>query len=482
MNSIDFLFNPKSVAIFGASNEQGKVGNLVMNNLVACGYENNVYPINPSPKYEGKSVLGYEIYPSIEKVPEEVDLGVIVVPGKYVKSTLEQCVENKVKSAILISAGFGETGEEGKRKEREFVEIAEKGNMKFVGPNTMGIWSANVSLNISMGYTSPLSGGLAIISQSGSTGVVIISELRGMGIGLSNFVSSGNEASLTFEDYLEYFINDDKTKVIAGFLEGLRNGSKFLDICKTNEKKKPIIILKAGTTEAGTKAASSHTGSISGSNSIYEAAFQQFGVIQVENIDQFLDLARAFTYLNLPHGKRVAILPGAGGMGVLTADACHRASLNVAQPSQNVINKVNDILPEFWSHANPFDPVGTQDFTVFPRILDILLESGEYDSVITNVIEIKSLLDTYFPQHEEGKQVKDTMIGVIGSLEKSVARKTIKISNKYDKPVVFMSHVYPNSKLFRIFEKKNNLVVKNPDAAAFVLKNLVDFYKYKNKK
>ncbi|NVM30226.1 MAG: CoA-binding protein [Candidatus Helarchaeota archaeon] len=480
-NYLDILFNPQSVAIFGASNEQGKVGAMIMNNIVACGYRGKVFPINPNKKYEGKDIFGYKVYPSIENVSEKIDLAVIVVPRKVVKNMIVQCIENTIRTAIIIPAGFGETNEEGKKDEKELTRIAENGNLKFVGPNTMGFWSANISLNVSMGYMSPLPGNVSIISQSGSTGVVICSELRGMGVGIRYFVSSGNEASLSFEDYLEYFINDNETKIIAGFLEGLRKRNKFLNICKKNVTKKPIIILKAGTTDPGIKAASSHTGSISGSDEVYNATFKQYGILRAQNINQFLDLIRAFICINLPEGNRVAILPGAGGMGVLTADASDKAGLNVAKPSQGLINKINEILPDYWSHSNPFDPVGTQDLSVFPTLLELLLESNEYDCVITNVIEIRSLLEQYFPQHDEGKQIKQMMIEVMDSTEKSVARRQIKILNKYRKPVVFISHVYPNSKLFRIFEKKNVLIVKNPDSAAFVLKSLYEYNRFLKK-
>ncbi|MHA1144670.1 MAG: acetate--CoA ligase family protein [Candidatus Helarchaeota archaeon] len=471
------LFNPRTVAVFGASNEQGKVGTLIMNNMIACGYEDKIFPINPNRKYENKSILGHDVFPSLDKVPEQVDLAVLIVPGKLVKSTLIDCVEHDVRAAVVISAGFGEAGEEGKKRELELVKIAEKGNLKFVGPNTMGLYSANVNLNVALGYTSPFPGNVSLISQSGSTGVVICSELRGMGIGLRYFVSSGNEASLTFEDYLEYFINDDQTKVVAGFLEGLRNGSKFLEICQKYKGKKPIIILKAGTTRAGTKAANSHTGSISGSYEIYSGAFRQLGVTRARSLDELLDLIRAFLYLPPPKGNRVGIIPGAGGMGVLMADACDRIGLDVSKPSQQLIEKINEILPPYWSHSNPFDPVGTQDFMIYSKLLDIILEANEYDSIIMNVIEVRSLLEKYFPQHETGKQIKKMFIGVMDSIEKSLARKQIKIIKKHSKPVIFMSHVYPYSKLFRRFEKNNVLVVKNPDAAAFVINAVLEHAK-----
>lgn len=477
-NHMKYLFKPHTVAIVGASNEQGKVGTLIMNNIIASGYQGKIFPINPNKKYETNDILGYKVYPSIEKVPEQIDLAVIIVPGKLVKEELKKCIENYIKAAIVISAGFGETGEEGKRKEKELARIAEQGDLKFVGPNTMGLWSSNVSLNICLGYTSPFPGNVSIISESGSSGVVICSELRGMGIGIRYYVSSGNETCLTFEDYLEYFLNDDETKIIAGFLEGLRKGDEFLNALKKNEKKKPIILLKVGTTKAGIKAASSHTGSISGSNDVYNAVFKQYGILRANSIDQFLDLIRTFSYLKTLEGNRVAILPGAGGMGILITDACEKAGLNISKPSQTLIEKINEILPKYWSHSNPFDPVGSQDLTIYSKILELLLESNEYDCFITNVIEIKSLLEKYFPQHKEGKQIKKTLIEVMDSMEKSVARKEIKAVKKYNKPVVFISHVYPNSALFRTFEKNQMLIVKNPDSAAFVLKNILEYCKY----
>ncbi|NVM01598.1 MAG: CoA-binding protein [Candidatus Helarchaeota archaeon] len=471
------LFNPQSVAIFGASNEQGKVGTLVMNNIISSKYMGKIIPINPNKKYEDKDIYGYKVYPSLEHVPEQVDLAVIVVPRKFVKATLEQSIKHRIKSAIIIPAGFGEV-EDGRIEEKNLVEIAKRGNLKFVGPNCMGLWSANVFLNVNMSFLSPLPGNVSIISQSGSLSVVFCSELRRMGVGVRFIVSSGNEASLSFEDYLEYFIENDKTKVIVGFLEGLRKGDKFIEVCRKNKEKKPIIILKAGSTKAGKTAAFSHTASISGSNDIYDAIFKQYGIINVENINQLLDITRAFIYLNPPEGNKVAVMAGGGGMGVLTADACDRVGLNVNKPSQNLIDKMNKLLPSYWSRSNPIDTVGSQDFMVYAKLLELLLEANEYDIVITNVIEIRTILDQFYPQHEEVKKAKKMMMGIMASMEKSLARKEIKIWKKYQKPVIFMSHAYPNSEIFRIFEKKGALVVKNPDAAAFVLKKMLAYHTY----
>ena len=227
--NMDLLFNPKTVAIFGASNEQGKVGTLIMNNLVSSGYSGKVFPINPNKKYEGIEIFEYKVFLSIAKVPEKVDLAVIVVPGKYVKDTIEQCIEHDIKAAIVIPAGFGEAGGEGKKLEEELAEIAEKGDLKFVGPNSMGLWSASALLNINMSFLSPLPGKVAIISQSGSLSIVFSSELRRMGVGVKYIVSSGNEASLTFEDYLEYFLKDEEVTVVVGFVEGIRKGNKLID-------------------------------------------------------------------------------------------------------------------------------------------------------------------------------------------------------------------------------------------------------------
>lgn len=486
MKSMNALFNAESVAIFGASSEQGKIGKNIMNNIKACEYTGKVYPINPSLKYENQKILGYPVYKNLSDIKSEknIDLGVIALPVRFVKDTISQCVEYGLKSAIIITAGFGEMGKEGKLIEKEIAQIAERGNLKIVGPNTMGIWGEKKSLNINISYLTPSPGEIAFISQSGSSSVVVTSILQSMGVGLRYLVSTGNEASLTFEDYLEFFIEDEGVKEIIGIVEGLRKPKKFHSICKENAGKKPIIILKVGTTSAGTKAASSHTGSISGSNDIYNSIFNQVGIIKANNLDQLVDLGRAFYYNGnkLPKSNKIGIVMGGGGMGVRMADAANKAGLNVANLSEDSIKKINEILPPYWSKINPVDTVATPDFTVFPRIEKIMLESKTFDSLVMNVIEINSILEQSDPKHEEGKENKKMMMGVMSSIEKSVARQQIKIMNNSDKPVIFISHIYPHVKLFRMFEKKKVLIVKNPDAAAFVIKNLHDYYIYKNKK
>lgn len=449
-----------------------------MNNIVACGYGGKVFPINPSRRYRGKKILGYKVFPSIDRVPHEVDLALIVVAGEYVKDTIEQCVAKNIEKAVIISSGFGECGEEGKKLESEIVAVAGKGNLRFVGPNAMGLWSAEASLNVSMGYISPTPGNVSIVSQSGSTGILLCSELRGMGVGVRRFVSSGNEASLIFEDYVECFLADEMTKVVGGFLEGLRDAGRFVDICSKNDENKPIIILKAGTTSAGARAALSHTASLSGTHDIYEAAFRQYGIVRADSIDAFLNLVRGFSYMKAPRGNRVAILAAAGGVGVLIADTCARAGLHVARPSQDLVDRISEHLPAFWSRSNPFDPTGVQDLSLFPRVLELILKSDEYDCVITHVIEIQSLLEKYFPRHDEGKRIKEMMMGTIASVERSVADEQIRIVKKYGKPVVFISHGYPNGELFKVFDEQKVVVVRTPDDAACVLKSLYEHGKH----
>ena len=482
---MDALFNAESVAIFGASGEQGKIGKNIMNNLRANDYIGKVYPINPSSKYENKKILGYDVYKSLNDVNsgEKIDLGVIALPARYVKDAIIECVDSGLKSAIIITAGFGEMGKEGKFLEEEITEIAERGILKFVGPNTMGIWSENKSLNINITFLTPSSGEIAFISQSGSSSIAVTTILQSMGVGLRYLVSTGNEASLTFEDYLEFFIQDNGVKQIIGILEGLRKPKKFTSLCKKNDGKKPIIILKVGTTKIGKKAASSHTGSITGSTDIYNSIFKQAGIIKANSIEQLVDLTRAFHYYGdiLPKNNNLGIIMGGGGMGILTADKAFKAGLNVADLSEDSINKINEILPSYWSKMNPVDTVGIQDLTAYTKIEKILLESNNFDALIMNVLEIKSILEQSDPKHEEGKENKKMMLGIMNSMEKSLARQQIKVMKNSNKPVIFVSHLYPFTKLFRIFEKKKTLIVRSPDAAAFVLKNLCDFYKFKNK-
>ena len=313
------------------------------------------------------------VYPNVKELPEEIDLAIIVTPAATVPSIFSDCIENGVKTAVIISAGFGETGEKGKRAEEELSSMAEEGNLPFVGPNSMGIFSSSSNLHALMPVIRPLKGNVSFVSQSGNLGTQMLDRGVYYGVGFDKFVSSGNEACLRCEDYIDYFRKSSSTKVILTYIEGIKNGRKFFEIARKTTGEKPIIALKVGKTKAGEKAASSHTGALAGSGEVYDAVFKQTGIIEADTTEDMLKFALAFDQ-PLPKNNKVAIMTRGGGWGVVVADACDRHGIELPPPPPNLFEKLNDILPFYWSRGNPIDTVAELDPSIEFKILDAIEE------------------------------------------------------------------------------------------------------------
>ncbi|HEY77971.1 MAG TPA: CoA-binding protein, partial [Dehalococcoidia bacterium] len=297
------LFTPDTVAVIGASNVAGSWGVGIMKRLLTAK-NRRVYPVNPA----ATEVLGMAAFGSVLDIPEPIDLAVIVVSAPRVPSLLRECVQKGIRTAIIISGGFSETGAPGGKLETELVEIARQGNLRFVGPNTMGHLDTGSQLSTMPWTAIPKPGPVALIVQSGNMGHRILYNGRGAGIGFSKFVCTGNEADLHLEDCLEYLARDDDTKIITAYIEGLREGRRFLQLARETTVRKPIIVIKSGGTEVAARAAKSHTGAIAGSNEIYTAAFRQSGVIRVDDDDELTDVASALINQPLPRNNQIGIL------------------------------------------------------------------------------------------------------------------------------------------------------------------------------
>lgn len=315
---LDCLFNPRNVAVIGASKNIMKWGCIILANIITGGYKGDIYPINP----KEKEIQGFKAYPDVCDVPGEVDLAMIVTPARTVPDVMKRCAKKGVKAVVVVPGGFSEEGGGGLELEREVVKIAEAGKIRMVGPNTMGVFSGNLSMCAMMPPVRPLPGAISFVSQSGNLGT----QLLGLGqmheVGFSKFASSGNEAALFTEDYIEYFGADPQTKVVLAYIEGLDHGRKFLEIAKKVTRKKPLVVFKGGQTDAGARAARSHCGAMAGRDSIYNAAFKQAGAIRAATPDEMLDLARALVSLPLPKGNRVGIIFVGRWMG-----SCHGGRL-----------------------------------------------------------------------------------------------------------------------------------------------------------
>ncbi|MFH1623226.1 MAG: CoA-binding protein [Candidatus Aenigmatarchaeota archaeon] len=390
--SLEGFFNPKSVAVIGASHTHGKIGRIVFENFIHGGFRGRVYPINPNPV----PIDGIGVYPSVKKLPEKVDLAVIATPAKTVPGLLKECAEAGIKSVIVISSGFSEIGKAGKQLEDECREIIEKRKMIVMGPNCLGVYDSASRVDTLFLTRSrlgrPKDGGITFISQSGAVGATMLDWLSDQGIGISKFVSYGNGIGINESDLLEHLADDARTKVIVSYIEGLKSdGRRFMEAAKKASKKKPVIILKGGKTGMGTAAAASHTGSIAGSSKVYSAAFKQSGAIEAAEWTELFDIARAFASQPLPAGNRLLIVTDGGGFGVLAADEAERRKLQLKPPSERMARTLKSAMPSYVSLQNPIDLTGDATTERF----ELAIEEGlkEYDGVVAITIFQVPLLD-----------------------------------------------------------------------------------------
>jgi acetyl coenzyme A synthetase (ADP forming)-like protein len=351
---IDYFFNPGGVALIGASANPDKLSHGVLLNMTQFGYEGAVYPVNP----RGGEILGLKCYPDISEVPDPVELAVIMLPAPVVKPTLEACGKRGLKAVTIISGGFKEVGKEGAYLERECVEVAHRYGMRLIGPNCVGTMDLYSGLNTTFIRGMPARGHIGFISQSGAVCGAVVDHVRDKGIGFSHFVSMGNEADINETDLIEYLVEDDRVHVIAAYLEAIENGQLFIDRALKVSRRKPMVVLKAGRSDAGTRAVSSHTGSLAGSYAAYKAAFKQAGVIEAQTMQELFDIALAFSNQPLPKGNRAAIITNAGGPAALASDSLASYGITLAILQDNTRQKLRAQLNPSAQVDNPVDMLG----------------------------------------------------------------------------------------------------------------------------
>ncbi|MDI6790943.1 MAG: acetate--CoA ligase, partial [Thermodesulfobacteriota bacterium] len=351
---LEHFFSPASVAIVGASRQPGKVGHDVLKNMMSYGYQGQIYPVNPA----ATEILGIKAYPNLASVPGPVDLVVICVPAPHVIQVVEECAARKIDSIVVITAGFKEVGPEGARLERELKDAINRYGIRMVGPNCVGLIDTASGVNASFAAGMPLKGNIGFFSQSGALCVAILDWSLAEDIGFSKFVSLGNKTDISEIEMLLALSEDPETKVVLGYLEGINDGLAFMDVARAVSKKKPIILIKSGTTASGAKAASSHTGALAGSEAAFQAAFRQSGVIRAHSINDLFNYALAFAYQPLPKGPNIAIITNSGGPGIIAADACDRSNLILASLNKETVDKLRKILPPIASFYNPVDIIG----------------------------------------------------------------------------------------------------------------------------
>jgi acetyltransferase len=376
--NLDKIFNPKSVAIIGASDEEGSVGHAIVKNFTQLGYAGKVYFVN----IRKPEILGVKTYQTVGQIPEPVDLALIATPAKTVPDVVEQCGKAGIKGAIIISAGFKETGPEGKALEDKILEIKKKYGLRIIGPNCIGIIRPRINLNATFVDKVPKPGNVAFISQSGALGSAILDWAIHENIGFSNFVSVGSMIDVDFGDLIDYFGTDPKTKSILMYVEGITEARKFMSAARHFARTKPIIVVKAGKFKESAKAVTSHTGSLSGEDDIYDAAFKRAGIVRVEEIDDLFNAAEVLGTQPLPRGPNLAVITNAGGPGVMATDALVAKGGKLAKLSQKTMDVLNGILPNFWSRGNPIDILGDARADRYKAAVEACLNDENVDGIL----------------------------------------------------------------------------------------------------
>lgn len=375
---LDSLFYPQSIAVIGASADPKKVGYAVLNNISRFGYRGEILPVNP----KADEILGIKAYPNILDVNKNVDLSVIAIPAPMVPQCVRDCITKGVKSAVIISAGFKEAGSAGILLEEELKSIVRDSGIRLLGPNCLGVINTSNNINATFAAGMLPKGRLAFFSQSGALGIAILDWAIGNKVGFSKFISLGNKADLNETDFIEYFINDPETDIILGYIEDVVEGRKFLQIAQKATKAKPIILVKSGGTQAGARAASSHTGALAGSENAFNAAFKQTGIIRADGIEDLFETAMAFNSKKLPQGNKLLIVTNAGGPGIIAADTAEKLGINLPQLSRETTNILSALLPKNASLYNPVDIIGDATSDRYSAVLDNAMNDPNVDGFL----------------------------------------------------------------------------------------------------
>jgi acetyl coenzyme A synthetase (ADP forming)-like protein len=473
---LNAFFNPRSAAIIGATKKIDKAGHVIFKNFAYNKtrgvFKGEIYPVNPNEE----SILGFKCYPSITEIPGELELIVIVVPAKIVPTIMEEAVTKKVKTAIIISSGFREIGNT--ELEEQLVTTAKKAGTRILGPNCLGVYYSKTGVDTLflpetkvlttgdevIATPRPLFGDIAIVTQSGAFGVAALDFLAGRQIGISKFVSFGNKCDVTESEMMHYLLYDKETKVILLYVEDIKYGRQFLKIAKKVTLKKPIVALKAGRSAAGARAAASHTGAIAGSDKIYDAAFEQTGVIRAKDMEEFFDTGKALAMQPPALGKNIGILTDAGGPGIMAVDECDSSGLSVERFSEETLQKFQKlkdqgVLPKFAATSNPVDLTGSVTDDMFEVAADLMFQDSEVDGIILlGLHHLPALREKYID---------------------SVAQ----VSSKYSKPIVMCDIGETEMALYTRFrfDKLGIPSYPSPEDAARAMNALVRYGAYLKK-
>ena len=450
----DSFFFPQRIAVIGASAEAGKVGNDILRNLIEGKFDGEIYPVNP----KRDEILGLNVYHSIGEISSDIDLAVFIVPPRYVISGLDDIAKKNCKAVIVISAGFKEVGAEGAQLEQELVKKAKQYGMKVLGPNCLGIISPSSKVNASFAAEMPIQGNISFISQSGALLTAVLDWSMEEGIGFSKIISLGNKAVLDEIDFLEYLGEDPDTEVILGYIEGVEEGQRFMKVAQQVTRKKPVLLIKAGSTSAGARAASSHTGTLAGSDKAFATAFKQTGIIRIHNVADLFDLAKGFAQKRIPRGNKLVVITNAGGPGILAADASEKNKIQLQPPKTEIIAELKEALPPTAALFNPVDIIGDAREDRYKNALNILKKDRSFDGFLV-ILTPQSMTDAY-----------------------KVAEEIVKFSSNCKRPIFA---ALMGGKLVRrgieLLNKNNIPNFEFPDEAVKSFAALVNYHKFTRK-
>lgn len=423
---IEYLFEPRSVAVIGASQNKAKIGYRIVENIVSSGYKGRVYPINP----KGGEILGCAVYPNLSEVKGEVDLAVIAIPARFVFDSLKGCAAKGVEHLAIITSGFSEVGNT--KQERKIVQFARAHGMRVLGPNIFGIYSSAASLDATFGPGGILPGHIAIVTQSGALGIAMIGKTAAESLGLSALVSVGNRSDIDESDLLEYLANDDTTRVILLYIEGVNQGDRLVESLKRVTRLKHVVVIKSGRSRRGAMAAASHTGSLAGADEVFDSLMHQCGVLRAESVQEAFNWTRFLAEAPLLKGKDAVIITNGGGIGVLATDACEKYGVALYDNPRTLKEAFARVMPDFGSAKNPIDLTGQATSKDYARALEAALENDDIHAVMAlycetalfDTAEFAGLLQREYRRYQGSKPIVFSLLG--GEKIEAVIRKLCK--------------------------------------------------------
>jgi len=450
ITELDRIFNPRGIAIIGASNRPGNLGYFFLSGFVQHGFDKSkLCVVHP----KETNVDGVKAYPTACDIPFDVDLAVVFSPRDTMPSVVHDCTVKGIKGIVICTSGFGESGGVGMKLQEEIAQIARKGGSRIIGPNCVGIFSPDTGLTNFAGIMPKKSGSAGMFSHSGSMSISFPIAASGLGIHFNKSVSCGNECDLNAADFIEYFGQDTKTEVIIGYLEGVSDGRRFLDVARRVSKKKPIILLKGGVSDVGSRSAASHTGALAGSPHVWDAVFKQTGMVRVDSEDEMLDCLQAFSYLPLPRGNRVGIISSTGGIGVATADACTDYGLEVAKLSDYTLEMLRQVVTSAGTCVNnPVDMgmASSFDIKVSAKVVEALANDDQVDVIFK----------------------------AVGGSSAEYIRMEVEALRGFNKPIVLIINLAMKVKMEEMKPAKGLAVIHSGRRAALIISKMFQYQRY----